>query len=135
MKVSIFIISIFLLFSCSKQSEKKLVGTWIVERVEIKDGAGFVYYDTLFESNSNAVTFSQDSLNAFVCFQFTPLASNFEVSDSLIINCKWSKSNDLIALSNKNYSLKLELLSKNQLVFNYYDYSKYRLKTFFMRKN
>lgn len=107
MKVSILIISIFLAFLMLKAKREKLMGTWVVERVEIKDGAGFVYYDTLFESNSNAVTFSQDSLNAFVCFQFTPLAFNFELSDTLIINSKWSKSNDLIALSNKTIHLSL----------------------------
>lgn len=134
MRISSLAFIVLFFISCAKTNQQKIVGTWQIERVEIKDGYGFVYYDTTFDSQNTNFLVSQDSMKARIDFEYSPLGNNFQVLDSLILSTQWKKSGDLIQLANNNFSLKIELFSKNQLVFNYYDYSNYRLKTFFLRK-
>jgi hypothetical protein len=123
-----------LLSSCKKLNEKKLTGDWEVQRIEIQDGGGFTYFDSTFEIGKNQLSFKPDSVVGKCNFEFTPLGSNFMVSDSLILQNYWSLNDDLILLTGQIFSLKVELLTKNQFIFNYYDYNNYRLKTFFLRK-
>lgn len=129
------ILIVLLFFSCAKIGEKKILGYWIAESVKIQDGAGFIYYDSVFEPNKNSLWFSEDSIHAHLEFEFMPLGSNFYVIDSLEIATKWKKTEDLIMLENESYSLKIEFHSNEELVLSYYDNSNYRLKTFFLRKN
>lgn len=133
MRFSIVIFSL-LLFSCNKVKEKKLVGEWTVTRVEIKDGSGFMYYDTIFDEASSKVLFTNDSIKANLPFEFVALGSSSIVLDSFVLKSPWNLNKDLIELPGDNYSLKIELLVKDKLIFNLYDFQNYRLKTFYMQK-
>lgn len=126
---------IFILFSCSKIKDKKLIGNWTVDRVEIQDGNGFKYYISTSQNNNNQLNISSDSIYSNVQFEFIPLGANFTIYDSLKLNTSWSDSSDILRLEDVNLNFKVDLLTNDHMVVNYYDLNTYRLKTFFLSKN
>ena len=130
-----YVAFLLIIIACSKIKHKKLLGKWTVDRVEIQDGNGFKYYISTSQNNNNQLNISSDSIYSNVHFEFIPLGANFTIYDSLKLNTIWTDSSDILRLEDGNLNLKVDLLTNNHMVVNYYDLNTYRLKTFFLSKN
>jgi hypothetical protein len=134
-----FFISI-VLFSCSKEKRvsKKLEGNWIVDLMQIQDGEGFTYFDSMPKG-----TFSFDSdqkvINAIVAYQFVNL-NGFKVKDTFKVELEkyvFNSKYDRIFFKVNSYSInaRIILLTEKSMELEYYDLVKYRLVRFILSKD
>ena len=139
-----FLILIVFLFACSKENRayNKLDGIWEVTQARIVDGQGFTFYDyspvgTIeFIENTKVctanLTFSYENLSEVPFIIYDTLDYN---SVTFILNNKGGElevfQDGFGSLSDK---FRIMVLTKNALVIEYYDYLKYKLKRFTLRK-
>jgi hypothetical protein len=134
-----FFISI-VLFSCSKEKRvsKKLEGNWIVDLMQIQDGEGFTYFDSMPKG-----TFSFDSdqkvINAIVAYQFVNL-NGFKVKDTFkvelekyVFNSKYDRI--FFKVNSDSINARIILLTEKSMELEYYDLVKYRLVRFILSKD
>ena len=140
----LFLILIFFLFACSKENRayNKLDGIWEVTQARIVDGQGFTFYDDSptgtieFQSNTKVCSatfaFSYENLSEVPFIIYDTLDYN---SVTFILNNKGGElevfQGCFGSLSDK---FRIMVLNKNALVIEYYDYLKYKLKRFTLRK-
>lgn len=137
-----FLIVAFLvcLFSCSKENRvaKKLNGNWTVDFMQVQDGEGFMYFDSIpkgtFHFNSD-----QKIINANVAYKFLNL-NGFTIKDTFkveqenyIFNSKFDRIYFKIASDSIN--ARIILLTKKTMELEYYDLNKYRLVRFILSKD
>jgi len=136
----IFFFILVVLFSCSKEKcvSKKLEGNWIVDLMQIQDGEGFTYFDSMPKG-----TFSFDSdqkvINAIVAYQFVNL-NGFNVKDTFIVNQEnyhFNSKYDRIffKVNSDSINARIILLTEKSMELEYYDLVKYRLVRFILSKD
>jgi hypothetical protein len=136
----IFFFILIVLFSCSKEKRvsKKLEGNWIVDLMQIQDGEGFTYFDSMPKG-----TFSFDSdqkvINAIVAYQFVNL-NGFNVKDTFIVNQEnyhFNSKYDRIffKVNSDSINARIILLTEKSMELEYYDLVKYRLVRFILSKD
>ena len=135
---------ILVLYSCSKENRayNKLVGIWEVTQARIVDGQGFTFYDESpigtieFQGDTKVctsnLTFSYQNLSEVPLIIYDTLDYN---SAAFIIN---NKGGELEVFQDVFGSLsdkfRIIVLTKDDLVIEYYDYLNYKLKRFTLRK-
>ncbi len=134
-----FFILLFTFISCSKEQRvnKKLHGKWSVKIIQIEDGEGFMYFDSLPNGTIEFIS-NQKNINANIIYNYVNL-NGYNVIDSFkLINENYvfnSKSDRIIF--NYNFVLinaRIILLTKKSLEFEYYDMTKYKLVRFILFK-
>jgi hypothetical protein len=136
----IFFFILIVLFSCSKEKRvsKKLEGNWIVDLMQIQDGEGFTYFDSMPKG-----TFSFDSdqkvINAIVAYQFVNL-NGFKVKDTFkvelekyVFNSKYDRI--FFKVNSDSINARIILLTEKSMELEYYDLVKYRLVRFILSKD
>jgi len=133
MKLGLFILSIFLLFSCAKSNKtaRLLPGKWHVEIVRIEDGEGFLFYDSMPQG---AWEFKNSQLSGKVIYSYNYF-NQYSVTDSAsfaTVNYLLDTKNEVISIIRDTDTLraKIIMLTKKSLSFEYYDQLAYRLKRF-----
>ena len=134
MKYLIFLFVGICSVSCSKskQNLNRIQNTWRCHLVKVEDGNGFIYYDTLY--NSNLLECTRDSMNAHILFEYTPLGESIEVEDSLVVMNNYTIEINSLFLGGWSVEMKIKHLTHSELVLSFYDVEKYRLKTFFFNR-
>ena len=139
-KISFLSFLLFMcLFSCSKvkKAERKIQGKWVLEEMRVIDGQGFTYYldevsgelDLDFEESSSigVATFQNDFIANGQVF-----TTNFS-GDSLELNM--SENVLYIGDSQDRKPFSVILYNSDDLVLEYYDFSKYQLRKFIFTRN
>ena len=135
---------ILVLYACSKEKQayNKLDGIWEVTQARIVDGQGFTFYDyspvgTIeFIENTKVctanLTFSYQNLSEVPLIIYDTLDYN---SAAFMINTKGGELEVFQGgFGNLSDKFRIMVLTKNALVIEYYDYLKYKLKRFTLRK-
>jgi hypothetical protein len=136
----IFFFTLFILFSCSKEIRvsKKLDGNWTVDFIQVQDGEGFTYFDSLpngtFTFNSN-----QKVINAIVVYQFVNL-NGFNVKDTFRVNNENYDFNSkcdriFFKVNSDTINARIILLTEKSMELEYYDTVKYRLVRFILSQD
>ena len=83
LRFSLLLATSICFLSCSKTrlNSSRIENHWKCDLVEIEDGNGFIYFDTLTEINH--LNFYDDSVSAFITYHYKPLGETFELFDSL----------------------------------------------------
>jgi hypothetical protein len=136
----ILFITLILLDSCSKEKQvsKKLDGNWKVDFLQVQDGEGFMYFDSL---PKGTFTFHSDQkvISAIVAYQYVNL-NGFNVKDSFKVNHEnynFNSKFDRILFNQNSDSInaRIILLTKKSMEFEYYDLNKYKLVRFILSKD
>lgn len=137
-----FLIFIFLfsLVSCSKEERvsKKLNGEWSVDFMQVQDGEGFMYFDSV--PNGTFRFFSENKLiSADVTYEFSNL-NGFSVKDTFkveqekyIFNSKLDRF--FFNVNSNSINARIILLTYKSMELEYYDETKYRLVRFILSKD
>jgi hypothetical protein len=128
-----------LIFSCSKEKsiERKLEGKWLVRKVRIEDGEGFIYDDTIPTGELN-FEIQNKMVSGKIKFDYSTITlANFE--DSLLLSdFKYRLDVDEVRFyvdpTNLNYNFRILSLTKNDIQIEYYDLQKSQLKRFLFIK-
>ncbi|MBU3660055.1 MAG: hypothetical protein FGM14_09305 [Flavobacteriales bacterium] len=137
-----FLIVAFLicLFSCSKENRvaKKLDGNWTVDFMQVQDGEGFMYFDSIPNGTFNFLS-DEKIINANVAYKFLNL-NGFTIKDTFkveqenyIFNSKFDRIYFKIASDSIN--ARIILLTKKSMELEYYDLNKFRLVRFILSKD
>ena len=136
----ILFITLILLDSCSKEKQfsKKLDGNWKVDFLQVQDGEGFMYFDSL---PKGTFTFHSDQkvISAIVAYQYVNL-NGFNIKDSFKVNHEnyhFNSKFDRILFNQNSDSInaRIILLTKKSMEFEYYDLNKYNLVRFILSKD
>lgn len=141
MKFKFFIVVFLIcLFSCSKENRvaKKLDGNWTVDFMQVQDGEGFMYFDSVPNGTFNFLS-DQKIINANVAYKFLNL-NGFTIKDTFkveqenyIFNSKFDRIYFKIASDSIN--ARIILLTKKSMELEYYDLNKFRLVRFILSKD
>jgi hypothetical protein len=137
-----FLFLIFLLsfFSCSKEKRvsEKMNGTWTVDFMQIQDGEGFTYFDSLPKGSFNFLS-SANLINANVAYHYVNL-NGFSVKDTFkvnqenyVFNSKWDRI--FFNVNAVSINARIILLTKKSMELEYYDFNKYSLVRFILSKD
>ena len=134
LRFSLLLATSICFLSCSKTrlNSSRIENHWKCDLVEIEDGNGFIYFDTLTEINH--LNFFDDSVSAFITYHYKPLGETFELFDSLKISDTYSIAGDELFFENTGLIFRIKHLSKRNLVLAYYDNIQYKLKTFYLNR-
>ncbi len=139
----IFIFSLFLISSCSKEKStlKKLNGVWEITNARIEDGEGFSFYTSsvsgTMEIDSEAkvcsalLAFSYENLSELPTIIYDTLKYNsapFSLNNSEELEVFPS------GLGGTSDKFRIIALTKGNLIIEFYDYPNYKLKRFTLRK-
>ncbi len=136
----ILFITLILLDSCSKEKQvsKKLDGNWNVDFLQVQDGEGFMYFDSL---PKGSFTFLSDKkvINANVSYQYLNL-NGFSIKDTFKVsqeNYVFNTKLDRIFFNDNMDSInaRIILLTKKSMELEYYDMNKYKLVRFILSKD
>ncbi len=137
----VFLLFIFLvsLISCSKEVRvsKKLNGNWVVDFMQIQDGEGFTYFDSIPKGAFIFLT-NEKVINANVAYQYVNL-NGFSVKDTFNVNqgiYSFNSKLDRIFFNVNSDSInaRIILLTRNSMELEYYDFNKFRLVRFILSK-
>jgi hypothetical protein len=136
----ILFITLILLDSCSKENQvsKKLDGNWKVDFLQVQDGEGFMYFDSLPNGSFNFLT-NENLINANVAYQYVNL-NGFSVKDTFKVNQEnyfFNSKLDRIFFNVNSDSInaRIILLTYKSMELEYYDLNKYRLVRFILSKD
>jgi hypothetical protein len=128
------------LVSCSKEKRvgEKLNGTWTVDFMQIQDGEGFTYFDSI---PNGSFTFVSDlnSISSNVSYQYTNL-DGFIIKDTFKLEQEkyvFNSRFDRIFFNQNSDSInaRIILLTKKSMELEYYDLNKYKLVRFILSKD
>jgi len=138
--IIIFFLLLFSLVSCSKEKRvsKKLEGNWSVDFMQIQDGEGFTYFDSLPNGTFTFVS-HQKVISANVAYQFVNL-NGFSVKDTFSVNQEkyvFNSNYDRIffKINSDSINARIILITKKSMELEYYDIVKYRLVRFILSKD
>ena len=136
----ILFIILMLLDSCSKEKQvsKKLNGNWKVDFLQVQDGEGFMYFDSL-PNGSFSFLSDQKVINANVSYQYINL-NGFSIKDTFKVsqeNYIFNSKLDRIFFNDISDSInaRIILLTKKSMELEYYDLNKFRLVRFILSKD
>ena len=136
----ILFITLILLDSCSKENQvsKKLDGNWKVDFLQVQDGEGFMYFDSLPNGSFNFLS-NENLINANVAYQYVNL-NGFSVKDTFKVNQEnyfFNSKLDRIFFNVNSDSInaRIILLTYKSMELEYYDLNKYRLVRFILSKD
>ena len=136
----ILFITLILFNSCSKEKQvsKKLDGNWKVDFLQVQDGEGFMYFDSLPKGSFSFLS-DQKVINANVSYQYINL-NGFSIKDTFKVSQENyifnSKLDRLFFNDNMNsINARIILLTKKSMELEYYDLSKFRLVRFILSKD
>jgi len=128
-----------IIFSCSKEKniDRKLNGSWIVTKVRIMDGEGFIYFDSIPKGNL-LFDVENKSILGQVNFDFLN-NSSISFKDSLTLNSlKYDLDTKLgrfyVDNNGSFYNFRILLLTRTDLQIEFYDLQKYQMKRFVFAK-
>ena len=136
----ILFVTIMFLVSCSKEKRvgEKLNGTWTVDFMQIQDGEGFTYFDSI---PNGSFTFVSDlnSISSNVSYQYTNL-DGFIIKDTFKLEQEkyvFNSQLDRICFNDISDSInaRIILLTKKSMELEYYDLNKFRLVRFILSKD
>ena len=136
----ILFVTIMFLVSCSKEKRvgEKLNGTWTVDFMQIQDGEGFTYFDSI---PNGSFTFVSDlnSISSNVSYQYTNL-DGFIIKDTFkleqekyVFNSKFDRI--FFNQNSDSINARIILLTKKSMELEYYDLNKYKLVRFILTKD
>ena len=136
----ILFVTIMFLVSCSKEKRvgEKLNGTWTVDFMQIQDGEGFTYFDSI---PNGSFTFVSDlnSISSNVSYQYTNL-DGFIIKDTFkleqekyVFNSKFDRI--FFNQNSDSINARIILLTKKSMELEYYDLNKFRLVRFILSKD
>ncbi|MBM3186795.1 MAG: hypothetical protein FJZ67_10900 [Bacteroidetes bacterium] len=139
MKRILILFTLVILISCSKEKsiERKLDGNWLVTKVRIQDGEGFIYDDTI--PSGEMIFNTQNKLvSGKIMFDYSTI-SLVSLEDSLLLNdFQYQLNSDagrFYANSpNLQYDFRILSITKSDLQIEYYDLQKYQMKRFVLKK-
>lgn len=135
-----FLIFLIILVSCSKEKRvgKKLNGSWTVDLIQVQDGEGFMYFDSL---PKGTFTFNSDvnSISSHVAYQFTNL-NGITIKDTFKVEQEKYIFNSTVNrfffdLDSNSINARIILLTSKSMELEYYDLTKYRLVRFILSKD
>jgi hypothetical protein len=136
----ILFITLILLDSCSKEKQvsKKLDGNWKVDFLQVQDGEGFMYFDSLPKGSFSFLS-DQKVINANVSYQYINL-NGFSINDTFKVNQEnyvFNSQLDRIFFNDNSDSInaRIILLTKKSMELEYYDLIKFRLVRFILSKD
>jgi hypothetical protein len=136
----ILFITIVLLASCSKEHQvsKKLDGNWKVEFIQVQDGEGFMYFDSLPKGSFSFLS-DQKVINANVSYQYVNL-NGFSIKDTFKVsqeNYYFNSKLDRIFFHviSDSINARIILLTKKSMELEYYDLNKFKLVRFILLKD
>ena len=136
----VLFVTIMFLVSCSKEKRvgEKLNGTWTVDFMQIQDGEGFTYFDSI---PNGSFTFVSDlnSISSNVSYQYTNL-DGFIIKDTFKLEQEkyvFNSRFDRIFFNQNSDSInaRIILLTKKSMELEYYDLNKYKLVRFILSKD
>jgi hypothetical protein len=136
----ILFITLILLDSCSKEKQvsKKLDGNWKVDFLQVQDGEGFMYFDSLPKGTFSFLS-DQKVINANVSYQYLNL-NGFSIKDTFkvsqekyVFNSKFDRF--FFNVNSDSINARIILLTKKSMELEYYDLSKFRLVRFILSKH
>jgi hypothetical protein len=136
----VLFVTIMFLVSCSKEKRvgEKLNGTWTVDFMQIQDGEGFTYFDSI---PNGSFTFVSDlnSISSNVSYQYTNL-DGFIIKDTFkleqekyVFNSKFDRI--FFNQNSDSINARIILLTKKSMELEYYDLNKYKLVRFILSKD
>ncbi len=136
----ILFITLILFNSCSKEKQvsKKLDGNWKVDFLQVQDGEGFMYFDSLPKGSFSFLS-DQKVINANVSYQYINL-NGFSIKDTFIVSQEkyvFNSKFDRIFFNviSDSINARIILLTKKSMELEYYDLSKFRLVRFILSKD
>lgn len=136
----ILFITLILFNSCSKEKQvsKKLDGNWKVDFLQVQDGEGFMYFDSLPKGSFSFLS-DQKVINANVSYQYINL-NGFSIKDTFkvsqekyVFNSKFDRI--FFNVNSDSINARIILLTKKSMELEYYDLSKFRLVRFILSKD
>jgi hypothetical protein len=136
----ILFITLILLDSCSKEKQvtKKLDGNWKVDFLQVQDGEGFTYFDSLPKGTFSFLS-DQKVINANVSYQYINL-NGFSIKDTFkvsqekyVFNSKLDRI--FFNVNSDSINARIILLTKKSMELEYYDLNKFRLVRFILSKD
>ena len=140
MKSIVYLVTFLILLACSKEKsiERKLDGNWLVTKVRIQDGEGFIYDDTI---PSGELSFNAQNklVSGKVKFDYSTISLT-SLEDSLQLNdfdyqLNTEEDRFFADSANLRYDFRILSITKSDLQIEYYDLQKYQMKRFVLVKN
>lgn len=139
MKRIIYLATFLIFVACSKEKsiERKLDGNWLVTKVRIQDGEGFIYDDTI---PNGELSFNAENklISGKVKFDYSTITLA-SLEDSLLLNdfeyqLNADEDRFFADSANLRYDFRILSITKSDLQIEYYDLQKYQLKRFVLVK-
>lgn len=138
-KILIFVFLIGV-FSCSKEKRvsKNLGGNWTVDLMQVQDGEGYIYFDSL-PQGSFVFLSDQKIISANVAYKYSNL-NGFSIKDTFRVeqekyffNAKLDRI--FFKVNMDSINARIILLTNKSMELEYYDLAKYRLVRFILSKD